>query len=60
MATACLSIGLGYMIVGGIDDFIKIKLKRNEGLSALQKTPRTERNWACMTLSTPILTPSSA
>lgn len=30
-------IGLAFMIVGFIDDFIKIKLKRNEGLKAYQK-----------------------
>jgi len=32
----CLSLGCG--IVGFLDDYIKIKLKRNEGLSAKQKT----------------------
>ena len=32
----CLALGCG--IVGFLDDFIKIKLKRNEGLSAKQKT----------------------
>ena len=30
-------IGIAYMIVGFIDDFIKIKFKRNEGLKAYQK-----------------------
>ena len=38
MAYVCMAIGFSYMLVGGIDDFIKIKLKRNEGLSPLQKT----------------------
>ncbi len=36
IAGAMLSLGFG--IVGFTDDFIKIKLKRNEGLSAKQKT----------------------
>lgn len=36
IAGICLAIGCG--IVGFTDDFIKIKLKRNEGLSAKQKT----------------------
>lgn len=36
IAGACLALGCG--IVGFTDDFIKIKLKRNEGLSAKQKT----------------------
>ena len=38
MAFVCLAVSAGYMIVGGIDDFIKIRLKRNEGLNPLQKT----------------------
>lgn len=36
IAGICLSLGAG--IVGFTDDFIKIKLKRNEGLSPKQKT----------------------
>ncbi|MBR1532678.1 MAG: phospho-N-acetylmuramoyl-pentapeptide-transferase [Eubacterium sp.] len=35
---AALGLALGCGIVGFADDFIKIKLKRNEGLSAKQKT----------------------
>lgn len=35
---AGLVLALGFGIVGFTDDFIKIKLKRNEGLSAKQKT----------------------
>ncbi|MBR2134089.1 MAG: phospho-N-acetylmuramoyl-pentapeptide-transferase [Eubacterium sp.] len=35
---AGLLLALGFGIVGFTDDFIKIKLKRNEGLSAKQKT----------------------
>ena len=31
------SIGLGFMLVGFLDDFIKIRLKRNQGLKAYQK-----------------------
>ncbi len=34
----CLSVGLSYMAVGFIDDFIKIKLKQNKGLGGWQKT----------------------
>ena len=37
VAVFCTAIGLAYMIVGFIDDFIKIKFKRNEGLKAYQK-----------------------
>lgn len=37
MATVALSIGLAFMAVGFIDDFIKVKLKHNEGLNAYQK-----------------------
>ena len=33
-----LAIVLAFMIVGFIDDFLKIKLKRNLGLTAMQKT----------------------
>ncbi len=36
IASVLLAIGSG--IVGFLDDFIKIKLKRNKGLSAKQKT----------------------
>ena len=36
IAGLCLAFGCG--VVGFADDFIKIKLKRNEGLSAKQKT----------------------
>ncbi|MBQ3905109.1 MAG: phospho-N-acetylmuramoyl-pentapeptide-transferase [Eubacterium sp.] len=36
IASVCLALGCG--IVGFTDDFIKIKMKRNEGLSAKQKT----------------------
>ena len=35
---AGLLLALGFGIVGFLDDFIKIKMKRNEGLSAKQKT----------------------
>ncbi|MBR1867349.1 MAG: phospho-N-acetylmuramoyl-pentapeptide-transferase [Clostridia bacterium] len=38
LAVVCIAVGVSYMIVGGADDAIKIKLKRNEGLSPLQKT----------------------
>ena len=34
LSVACLSIGLAYLVVGLLDDYIKIKLKRNEGLKA--------------------------
>jgi phospho-N-acetylmuramoyl-pentapeptide-transferase len=33
----CLSVFLGYAVVGFLDDFIKIKFKRNLGLRAYQK-----------------------
>ena len=36
IASLCLALGCG--IVGFADDFIKIKMKRNEGLTAKQKT----------------------
>lgn len=32
-----LAVTLGFCIVGFLDDFIKIKFKRNEGLTAMQK-----------------------
>ena len=38
LSIVCLVVGLSYMAVGFIDDFIKIKNKTNDGLSALQKT----------------------
>ena len=38
LACICISVGLSYMVVGFIDDFIKIKLKQNKGLSGWQKT----------------------
>ncbi len=38
LALVSLAIGIAYMLVGFIDDFIKVKLKRNEGLNPLQKT----------------------
>ncbi len=37
MATVALSIGLAFMLVGFLDDFIKIKYHKNEGLKAYQK-----------------------
>lgn len=37
LAILALAITLGFMAVGFIDDFLKIKLKKNEGLTALQK-----------------------
>ncbi len=37
IATVSVSIGLAFMLVGFIDDFIKIKLQQNEGLKAYQK-----------------------
>lgn len=37
MAIMAMTIGLAYMAVGFIDDFIKVKLHRNEGLKAYQK-----------------------
>lgn len=38
LSLVCIVVGLCYMVVGFLDDFLKIKLKRNEGLSAIQKT----------------------
>ena len=38
LVIASVMLALGNGIVGFADDFIKIKLKRNKGLSALQKT----------------------
>ncbi len=37
LAYISLAIGFAYLIVGFLDDFIKIKTHKNEGLSALQK-----------------------
>ncbi len=37
VALSCLSIGFAYMIVGFIDDFLKIKYSKNEGLKPYQK-----------------------
>ena len=37
IATVSVAIGLAFMIVGFLDDFIKVKLKHNEGLKAYQK-----------------------
>lgn len=33
----CLMAGLGFALVGGMDDFLKVKLKRNLGLRPYQK-----------------------
>ena len=38
LSSVCVEVFLAYMAVGFIDDFIKIKLKRNEGLNPIQKT----------------------
>ena len=37
LAFVSIAIGAAYMIVGFLDDFIKIKFKNNKGLSAYQK-----------------------
>ena len=37
VATVSVAIGLFYMLVGFLDDFLKIKLKHNEGLKPYQK-----------------------
>ena len=37
LGVLALAITLAFMIVGFIDDFIKIKFNKNEGLTALQK-----------------------
>ncbi len=37
LATVAISIGLAFMIVGFLDDYIKIKFKKNQGLKAYQK-----------------------
>jgi len=33
----CIAVGFAYMIVGFLDDFIKIKFKHNQGLKSYQK-----------------------
>ena len=37
IATVSVAIGLFYMFIGFLDDFLKIKLKHNEGLKPYQK-----------------------
>ena len=37
LANLTIAITLGFMVVGFIDDFLKIKYKHNEGLSVIQK-----------------------
>ncbi|MBE7080934.1 MAG: phospho-N-acetylmuramoyl-pentapeptide-transferase [Clostridiales bacterium] len=37
LSLVCLSIGLAYLVVGFLDDYIKIKFKKNEGLKPYQK-----------------------
>lgn len=37
IATVSVAVGLFYMLVGFLDDFLKIKLKHNEGLKPYQK-----------------------
>lgn len=37
MASVAVVIGLAYMLVGFIDDFIKVKYRHNQGLKAYQK-----------------------
>ncbi len=37
VSLVCVAIGLAYLLVGFLDDFIKIKYKKNEGLKAYQK-----------------------
>ena len=38
LAFVSIAVGFAYMTVGALDDLIKIKLKRNEGLNPIQKT----------------------
>ncbi len=38
LSLVSLAVGISYMGVGFIDDFLKIRLKRNKGLGAIQKT----------------------
>ena len=37
LAIVCLSVGLAYLVVGFLDDYIKIKFKKNQGLKPYQK-----------------------
>ncbi len=37
IGVVCMAMGLGFMLVGFLDDFIKIRFARNEGLTAVQK-----------------------
>ena len=37
LATLAMTIGLAFMVVGFIDDYIKVRYRRNEGLKAYQK-----------------------
>ncbi len=37
ISLVALSVGLAFMIVGFLDDFIKVRYKKNEGLKAYQK-----------------------
>lgn len=36
-AAVCITLALAYMVVGFLDDFIKVRFKRNLGLKAYQK-----------------------
>ncbi len=38
LSEVCIAVFVAYALVGFIDDFIKIKLHRNEGLNPVQKT----------------------
>ena len=38
LSEVCVAVFVAYALVGFIDDFIKIKLHRNEGLNPVQKT----------------------
>lgn len=38
LSEVCITVFVAYALVGFIDDFIKIKLHRNEGLNPVQKT----------------------
>ena len=38
LAFVSVAIGAAYLLVGFADDFIKVRLRRNEGLNPLQKT----------------------
>ena len=38
LAFVSVAIGAAYLLVGFTDDFIKVRLRRNEGLNPLQKT----------------------